>query len=60
MMPPGHVTVTWGVAAVAQQYNPKLARLDHRLLALCAFLPDLIDKPPAILVLPVPATVPIR
>jgi len=50
MMPPGHVVATWGVAAVAQQHNAKLARLDYRLLALCALLPDMIDKPLAILV----------
>ena len=50
MMPPGHVAATWGVAAVAQQHNPKLARLDYRLLAVCALLPDIIDKPLAILV----------
>jgi len=50
MMPPGHIAATWGVAAVAQQNNSKLARLDYRLLALCALLPDFIDKPLAILV----------
>jgi len=50
MMPPGHVATTWGVAAVLQQNNPHLARLDYRLLAICALLPDLIDKPLAILV----------
>jgi hypothetical protein len=50
MMPPGHIAATWGVAAVAQQHNAKLARLDYRLLAVCALLPDIIDKPLAILV----------
>lgn len=50
MMPPGHIATTWGVTAVAQQHNPKLARLDYRLLALGAVLPDIIDKPLAILV----------
>lgn len=50
MMPPGHVVTTWGVAAILQQNNPRLARLDYRLLAACALLPDFIDKPLAILV----------
>jgi hypothetical protein len=50
MMPPGHIAATWGIAAVVQQHNPKLARLDYRLLALGALLPDIIDKPLAILV----------
>ena len=50
MMPPGHVAVTWGVASVIQTHNPKFARLDFRLLAFCALLPDFIDKPLAILV----------
>jgi hypothetical protein len=50
MMPPGHIATTWGVAALAQQNNPRLAGLDYRLLAICALLPDLIDKPLAILV----------
>ena len=50
MMPPGHVAVTWGVASLLQQNNAQLARLDYRLLAVCALLPDLIDKPLAILV----------
>ncbi len=50
MMPPGHIASTWGVAALAQQNNPRLAHLDYRLLAVCALLPDLIDKPLAILV----------
>ena len=50
MMPPGHVATTWGVATLIQQNNPRLAGLDYRLLAICALLPDLIDKPLAILV----------
>ena len=50
MMPPGHVATTWGVAVALQQNNPRLARLDYRLLAVCALLPDLIDQPLAILV----------
>jgi len=50
MIPPGHIVTTWGVAAVAQQHNPKLARLDYRLLAFNALLPDIIDKPLAVLV----------
>lgn len=50
MMPPGHIATTWSVAALAQQNNPRLAHLDYRLLALCALLPDIIDKPLAILV----------
>jgi hypothetical protein len=50
MMPPGHVAVTWGVASLLQRNNPGLARLDYRLLGLCALAPDLIDKPLAILV----------
>jgi hypothetical protein len=50
MMPPGHVAVTWGIANAIQNNNPKLAHLDYRLLAVCALLPDFIDKPLAILV----------
>jgi len=50
MMPPGHVAATWGVATLLQQSNSRLARLDYRLLAISALLPDLIDKPLAILV----------
>ncbi len=50
MMPPGHIATTWGVAALTQQHNPQLACLDYRLLAICALLPDLIDKPLAILI----------
>ncbi len=50
MMPPGHVAATWGVAALLQENNPKLTNLDYRLLAVCALLPDFIDKPLAILI----------
>lgn len=50
MMPPGHVAATWGVAALLQQHNPRLARLDYRLLATSALLPDIIDKPLALFV----------
>ena len=50
MMPPGHVAVTWSVAGVIQSNNPKFSHLDFRLLAVCALLPDFIDKPLAILV----------
>lgn len=48
MMPPGHVAATWGLAALLQRQNARLARLDYRLLALSALLPDLIDKPLAL------------
>jgi hypothetical protein len=47
MMPPGHVAVTWGVSTLLQK---RPSRLDYRLLALAAMLPDLIDKPLAMLV----------
>jgi hypothetical protein len=47
-MPPGHVAVTWGVAATLQRTHP--APLDYRLLALSALAPDLIDKPLALFV----------
>lgn len=50
MMPPGHVATTWGVAALLQTNNARLARLDYRLLAFSALLPDLIDKPLALFV----------
>ena len=50
MMPPGHVAVTWGVASILQKNNQRLARLDYRLLAASALLPDFIDKPLAILI----------
>lgn len=45
MMPPGHIAVTWGTAHLWPDKN-----LDYRLLALFALLPDLVDKPLAILV----------
>lgn len=47
-MPPGHIAATWGVAAILQQHNPRLARLDFRLLAVSALAADLIDKPLAL------------
>ena len=50
MMPPGHIAATWGVATLLQQNNSRLTRLDYRLLALSALLPDLIDKPLVMLV----------
>jgi hypothetical protein len=50
MMPPGHIAATWGVAALLQQNHPRLARLDYRLLAVAAMLPDFIDKPLSLLV----------
>jgi len=50
MMPPGHVAATWGVATLFQKNDVRLARLDYRLLALSALLPDIIDKPLAILI----------
>jgi len=46
MMPPGHVAVTWGVARLLNK------QCDYRLLAVAALLPDLIDKPLAILAFP--------
>ncbi len=52
MMPPGHVAVTWGVSRLLQENNPRLARLDYRLLALSAVGADLIDKPLALFVFP--------
>lgn len=48
MMPPGHVATTWAVALALQKNNPDLARLDYRLLAVAAMLPDVIDKPLAV------------
>ncbi len=50
MMPPGHVAVTWGLAALNQQNKAHLADLDYRLLALSAMGADLIDKPLALFV----------
>ncbi len=50
MMPPGHVAVTWGITELLQHTRPRLFRLDYRLLGLCALLPDLLDKPLALLV----------
>ena len=47
MMPPGHIAITWAAADLWPENN-----LDYRLLALCALLPDLIDKPLAIWVFP--------
>lgn len=48
MMPPGHIATTWVVALALQKNNPKLARIDYRLLAVGSMLPDLIDKPLAV------------
>ena len=45
MMPPGHIAVTFA-AAEALARN----RLDYRWLAICALLPDAIDKPLALTV----------
>ena len=50
MMPPGHVAVTWGLAALNQQNKTRLADLDYRLMALSAMGADLIDKPLALFV----------
>lgn len=47
MMPPGHVALTWGVAHLIDRPP---ATLDYRWLSVSALLPDLIDKPLAMLV----------
>lgn len=49
-MPPGHIAATWAVARLCQQNNPRLVRLDYRLLAASAMLPDFLDKPLALLI----------
>jgi hypothetical protein len=49
MMPPGHVAVTWGIASLLQKNKPRPVPLDYRLLAISGLLPDLIDKPLALL-----------
>jgi len=46
MLPPAHVEFTWAVANLVQKLRPRW-RLDYRLLALGATLPDLVDKPMA-------------
>ncbi len=45
MMPPGHVALTWAAADLWPEN-----KLDYRLLAFCALLPDIIDKPLALLI----------
>jgi hypothetical protein len=52
MMPPGHVISAWGITRLLQSTNPHLAQLDYRLMAISTMLPDLIDKPLAILAFP--------
>ncbi len=42
MMPPGHIALTWVISSLW----PK-KKLDYRGLAICAMLPDFLDKPMA-------------
>ncbi|NLE76486.1 MAG: metal-dependent hydrolase [Chloroflexi bacterium] len=53
MLPTAHVELTWGALRCLQQRLPgRLANVDYRGVAAAAILPDLIDKPLAIWVLP--------
>ena len=45
MLPPSHVTYSLAVSDLLKKRIPALRRIDHRLLALAAMGPDLIDKP---------------
>jgi len=51
MLPPAHIELTWASFNLLQRKG-FFKKLDYRLLALAALLPDLIDKPLAIFVFP--------
>jgi len=45
MLPQSHVAYTWGALSLLQRRVPALRRVDYRLVAIAAMLPDIIDKP---------------
>lgn len=50
MLPPGHIAYTWGGLNWLQRRFSLFKDADYRLVALAALLPDLVDKPLALLV----------
>lgn len=51
MLPTGHVEFTWASLSWLQHRTSRFDDVDYRLVALCAALPDLIDKPLATFVM---------
>ena len=51
VLPPGHVEFTWAALNLLQRKGQSFPNADYRLMAACALLPDLIDKPLATFVL---------
>lgn len=51
MLPPAHVELTWAAFNFLEKKG-LFKKLDYRLLALASLLPDIIDKPLAVFVLP--------
>jgi len=45
MLPQSHVAYTWGALNLLQRRFPRLRKVDYRLVAVAAVLPDVIDKP---------------
>jgi hypothetical protein len=52
MLPLSHIAYTWGAFSLLGKRCPSLRTADYRLVALTSLLPDLIDKPLAVFVLP--------
>ncbi len=50
MLPPGHIAYTWGALNLWQRCSRSFPEADYRWVALAAILPDVIDKPLALLV----------
>lgn len=51
MLPTGHIEFTWAALNLIQRGSGRLEEADYRLMALCAVLPDVIDKPLATFVM---------
>ncbi|MCB0233636.1 MAG: hypothetical protein KDG58_05345, partial [Anaerolineae bacterium] len=51
MLPTGHVEFTWAALNAMQRSAGLFEDVDYRLMALCAVLPDAIDKPLATFVM---------
>lgn len=47
MLPTGHIEFTWAALNLMQRKARLFPEADYRLAALCALLPDLVDKPVA-------------
>jgi hypothetical protein len=52
MLPSGHIELTWGILNFVQRRLRAFTRADYRLVALAAVMPDVVDKPLAIFVVP--------